>query len=129
MTFGPFDIQEYHDNVRGRIEAGEPGYAQSFIGNVLVSYEAASYRGPVFAHGSLPLLTRFHTAHLIEELIVDVARQEGIASPRAFRRARIEGMLEERRGSLSEHPKMRRQSEYLFGFYLAPDAAGASLLF
>ena len=50
MSFDPFAIHDYHDKVRAKIEVGEPGYAQSVVDEVLVSYESASFRGPVYSY-------------------------------------------------------------------------------
>jgi hypothetical protein len=53
VWFDPFAIHDHHDKVRVKIEAGEPGYAQSVVNEVLVSYESASFRGPVYAYDAV----------------------------------------------------------------------------
>ena len=127
--FDPFGIQDYHDQIRMRIDAGEPGFAQSFVGEVMVSYEAASFRGPIFAYNPLGFSLPLHSSAILEELILDVARGEGIASPTTFRRMRVERMIEDRQAFPSAYPKMRRQAELLHEFYLKPGAEAANLLF
>ena len=129
MPFDPFGIQEYHDEIRSRIEAGEPGYAQTYVGDIMVSFEAASFRGPVFAFNPLGFSLYPNNHSLLEELIVDVARQEGMASPRTFRRVRIERMIEDRQAYPAAYPKMRRQAELLQNFYIDGGAEGEKYLF
>ena len=129
MAFDPFGIQDYHDEIRVRIEADEPGYAQSLIGDVFVSYEAASFRGPVFFSSHLPLFLPIHSSALIDELIVDVARQEGLASRRTFRRTRVERMVEDRAAYPPTFTKMQQQAALLRDFYLRSGAKGAGILF
>ncbi len=129
MVFDPFGIQGYHDQIRDRIDAGEPGFAQSILGEIMVSYEAASYLGPVFAYSPLGSGLPLHSSAILEEIILDVARGEGIASPTTFRRMRIERMIEDRQAYPPTFPKMRRQAEMLGAFYLEPDGEGAGLLF
>ena len=50
MSFDPLAIHDYHDKIRFRIDAGDPGFAQSVVNEVLVSYESASFRGPVYGY-------------------------------------------------------------------------------
>ncbi len=129
MNFDPFGIEEYHEDIRARIGAGEPGFAQTILGEVMVSFEAASFRGPVFAHFPISLAMLMSSSDVLEEMILDVARKEGIASPTTFRRRRVERMVEDRRAYPAAYPKMRRQAELLHDFYLKPGAEAANLLF
>ena len=129
MVFDPFGIQGYHDQIRARIDAGEPGFAQSMLGEVMVSYEAASFQGPVFAYHPLGFRPPLQSSAILEEIILDVARGEGIASPTTFRRTRIKRMIEDRRAYPAAYPKMRPQAELLSAFYLGPNGAGAGMLY
>ncbi len=129
MPFDPFGIQEFHDEIRSRIEAGEPGYAQSYIGDVMVSFETASFRGPVFSYDPVGFSLLPNTNSLLEELIMDIAHQEGIASPKTFRRGRVERMVEDRQAYPAAYPKMQRQAVLLEDYFLKPEAEGEKYLF
>jgi hypothetical protein len=127
MSFDPFAIHDYHDKVRAKIETGEPGYAQSVINEVLVSYETASFRGPVYAYDVVALGTTVRVSALLEEMIIDVARGEGIASPRTFSRARVERLVADFLSFPATYLKPRRRAE-LLQFYLDNGAPGGELL-
>jgi hypothetical protein len=128
MSFDPFAIHDYHDKVRAKIEAGEPGYAQSVINEVLVSYETASFRGPVYAYDVVALGITVRVSALLEEMIIDVARGEGIASPRTFTRARVERLVADFLSFPVMYLKPRRHAELLQQFYLDDGAPGGELL-
>ena len=129
MSFDPFAIHEYHDKVRAKIEAGEPGYAQSVINEVLVSYESASFRGPIWGYDPVAFGTTLRASAILEQMIIDVARGEGIASPRTFSRARVERLVADLQSFPATYLKPRRRAELLHAFYLAEDAPGSALLF
>jgi hypothetical protein len=128
MSFDPFAIHDYHDKVRAKIEAGEPGYAQSVINEVLVSYESASFRGPVYAYDVVAFGTTARVSVLLDEMIIDVARSEGIASPRTFTRARVERLVADFSSFPITYLKPRRRAELLQRFYLDHGAPGDELL-
>jgi hypothetical protein len=128
MLFDPFAIHDYHDKVRAKIEAGEPGYAQSVVNEVLVSYESASFRGPVYAYDIAAFGTTARVSAILDEMIIDVARSEGIASPRTFSRARVERLVADLLSFPVTYLKPRRRAELLQRFYLDNGAAGAELL-
>jgi hypothetical protein len=128
MSFDPFAIHDYHDKVRAKIEAGEPGYAQSVINEVLVSYESASFRGPVYAYDVVAFGTTARVSVLLDEMIIDVARNEGIASPRTFTRARVERLVADFSSFPTTYLKPRRRAELLQRFYLDNGAPGGELL-
>jgi hypothetical protein len=129
VSFDPFAIHDYHDKVRTKIEAGEPGFAQSVIDEVMVSYESASFRGPVYSYDTVAFGTTLRVSAILDQIIIDVARSEGIASPSTFSRARIERLV----ADLSSFPVMylkpRRRAELLQRFYLDNGAPGGKLLF
>jgi hypothetical protein len=129
VSFDPAAIYEYHDKVREKIEAGEVGFAQSVVDDVMVSYEAASFRGPVWAYDPVALGTPPRLSAILEQMIVDVARREAIASPRTFSRARVERMVADLHSFPATWLKPRRRAELLHSFYLAEEAPGGGLLF
>ena len=129
MSFDPSAIHEYHDNVRAKIEAAEFGYAQSVVDDVMVSYESASFRGPIWGYDPLAFGTPPRVSAVLEQMIIDVARGEGIASPRTFSRARVERLVADLRSVPATYLKPRRRAELLHSFYLAEDAPGSALLF
>ena len=129
MPFDPFGIHEYHDKVREKIKAGEPGYAQSVVNDVMVSYEAASFRGPIFAYDPIGLGTPPHINAILEEMILDVARAEGIASPKTFSRVRVQRLVDDLQSYPVDYVKPRRRAELLRRFYLEPGGKGTGLLF
>ncbi|MGE4047188.1 MAG: hypothetical protein AB7F35_20155 [Acetobacteraceae bacterium] len=128
MTFDPFAIHDHHDKIRAKIEAGEPGYAQSVINEVLVSYESASFRGPVYAYDVVALGVMARVSAILDEIIVDVARGEGIASPRTFSHARVERLVADFLSFPVTYLKPHRRAELLERFYLSSDAPGRGLL-
>ena len=129
MSFDPFAIHDHHEKVRAKIEAGEPGYAQSVVNEVLVSYESASFRGPVYAYDAVAFGTTPRLSAILEEIIIDVARGEGVASPRTFSRARIERLVADMQSFPAIYLKPHRHAELLATFYLVDGAPGSSLLF
>ena len=128
MSFDPFAIHDYHDKIRRKIEAREPGYAQSVINEVLVSYESASFRGPVYAFDVVAFGTTARLSVILDEMIIDVARGEGIASPRTFTRARVERLVADFLSFPATYLKPRRRAELLQQFYLDNGAPGRALL-
>lgn len=129
MASDPFRIHDYHDKVRARIAAREPGFAQSVIDDVMVSYEAASFRGPVYAYDPMAPGMTPRVSALLEQMIIDVAHGEAIASPSTFSRARIERLVSDLRSFPETYLKPRRRAELLHDFYLADSAPGAGLTF
>jgi hypothetical protein len=128
MSFDPFAIHDYHDKVRAKIEAGEPGYAQSVVNEVMVSYESASFRGPIYAYDVVAFGTTARVSAILEEMIIDVARGEGIASPRTFSRARVERLVADLLSFPVAYLKPRRRAVLLQQFYLENGAPGGELL-
>jgi hypothetical protein len=128
MAFDPFAIYDHHDKIRAKIEAGEPGYAQSVVNEVLVSYETASFRGPVYAYDVVALGMTARVSAILDEMIVDVARGEGIASPRTFSRARVERLVADFLSFPVTYVKPHRRAELLERFYLESGSPGRELL-
>jgi len=128
-VFDPREIHEYHDKVRAKIEAGEPGFAQSVVDDLMVSYESASFGGPVHGYDPLVVGTTRRASAILEQMILDVARGEGIASPRTFSRARVERLVADLQSFPSTFLKPHRCAALLQSFYLADGSAGSELLF
>jgi len=129
VSFDPFAIHDYHDKVREKIEAGECGFAQSVVHEVMVSYESASFRGPVYGYDPVAFGTTPRLSAILDQIIVDVARGEGIASERTFSRARVERLVTDLLSFPVTYLKQRRRAELLRRFYLDDGAPGGKLLF
>jgi len=129
VPFDPLAIYDYHDKVREKIQAGEVGFAQGVVNDVMVSYESASFRGPVYGYDPVAFGTPPRVSAMLEQLIVDVARDEAIASPGTFSRARVERLVADLLSFPATYLKPIRQAELLQRFYLAEGAPGAALLF
>jgi hypothetical protein len=129
VSFDPLAIHEYHDRVRAKIGAGELGFAQSVVKEVMVSYESASFRGPIYGYDPVAFGTTPRASAILEQMIIDVARGEGIASPRTFSRARVERLITDLQSFPATYLKPRRRAELLHAFYLAEGAPGSALLF
>lgn len=110
MPFDPFGVDQHHEMVRDRIHRGEPGLAQSVVGDVLVSYEV----GGSITHG--PVLDR-SLQSILDEMIVDVAHGEGIAGPRTFARGRVRFAIDDRREYPSHWIKKHAEADMLEHFY------------
>jgi hypothetical protein len=129
VSFDPFSIHQYHDQVRAKIALGEPGFAQDVVNDVLVSYEAASFRGPIYAYDPVAFGVPPRLSVILDEIILDVARAEGIASPRTFSRARVERLVEDLRSFPATYIKPHRRADLLRNFYLTETGDGARLVF
>ena len=105
--FDPFGVLKHHEGVRKRIADGEPGYAQSDVGGQIVSYDGSQYPGVITHASPLPM----SISEVIEEMILDVARDEGIASPKTFPRSRAEWMIKDRRAHPSHWKKKHKEAD------------------
>jgi hypothetical protein len=95
----------------------------------MVSYESASFRGPVYGYDPVAFGTTPRVSAILERMIIDVARGEGIASPRTFSRARVERLAADLQSFPATYLKPRRRAELLHTFYLAEGAPEDTLLF
>ncbi len=111
MNFDPFGVDRHHEEVRRRIADGQHGLAQSVVGDVLVSYEV----GKSITHG--PVLDR-SIQSILDEMILDVARGEGIAGPETFARSRVQFAIEDRREYPKHWAKKHAEADLLQKFYL-----------
>ena len=103
MAFDPFGVLAYHQTVRERIARDDPGLAQSFVGSELVSYE-------VNENGWGQLTGNVHASvDAVDEIILDVARAEGIASSRVFAMARVNWMIADRKAYPPQFPKKQAE--------------------
>lgn len=87
-------IEERHAAVRRAIHDGKPGYAQSDVSGTMVSLHLEGGFNTELTH--LPL-NGMKPHEIIQEMIVDVASSEGIASRHTFRRTLVHFMIDERR--------------------------------
>lgn len=118
MPLDLYGIEEYHEDIRRRIGENEPGLVQSVVGDVLVSWDRNSFwKGPTYSRDPYG---RPDPAAILDEMIVDVARGEGIASDRTFNRSRIVWMVEDREAYPDEPrwAKKRNEALLLRAFYL-----------
>lgn len=113
MTFDPFGIEAYHEDVRQRIARGEEGLAQSDVSGATVSFDADGHPGSI-TYG--PYLSLSAT-EILDEMIVDVARGEGVASNRTFDRDRVRWMIADRRKYPARWTKKHKQADDLEAYY------------
>lgn len=125
MPFDPFGIEAYHESVRQKIAADEPGYAQSEIHDgskdVTVSFEkgALTYSG---------LYDENNTNKIIDEIIINVARDEGLASKQTFREFRIHFMIKDRRAYPPHWKRKHKEADLLRVYYLESDEGRRKLI-
>ena len=113
LATGPFGVEGYHALVRQKIDDGVEGYAQSDVRGVLVSYDAGTGFPGGITHGGFLDPRSVSIKDIIDEMVLDVARGEGIASDRTFTRAWIERMLEDRRGYPDNRAAPHREAALL----------------
>ncbi len=128
MIADPIKLMDHHERIRVKIDAREPGYAQGVVDEMLVSYDANAFHGPLYFLDPTGSRSPARISWLLEELIVDVARLEAIASPASFRRSRVERMIDDRLSFSTLYIKMQRQAELLTEFYMSKRASGSELL-
>ena len=117
-------IQDVHADVFKRITEKKPGYAQSSIGDIRVSFIRSKDLIGTFTHGH-HIEKSFRD--VIEEMILDVARGEGLASPRTFTKFRVQYMINDRREYPSYWTKKHKEAEILENFYI--EGEGREILF
>ena len=87
-------IDEKHDEIRKAIKDGKEGYAQSDVGGTMVSLHLKNGWNTNLYHAPLHGMK----AHdIMQEIVVDVASDEGLASPKTFRRSFVNWMIDDRR--------------------------------
>ena len=84
LATGPFGVEGYHALVRRKIDAGVEGYAQSDVRGVLVSYDAGTGLPGGITHGGFLDPRSVGIKDIIDEMVLDVARGEGVASDRTL---------------------------------------------
>jgi hypothetical protein len=99
MGWDPFGIEKEHARVRKAIAAGDEGYAQSDVSGTMVSIHVDGDGPPDIIRAPLDGM-KYHD--MLQEMIVDVASGEGIASPRVFRRSFVNWMIDDRRAYSKE---------------------------
>ena len=121
-VFDPFETERYHDTVRRRIQNGEPGLAQSEVDNVLVSYDREGSPGSMTYSGFLEMSVR----EILDEIILNIARGEGIASESTFDRGRVEWMIDDRRQRPESFDELHAEADLLESHYI--NGEGTNLL-
>lgn len=117
-------VNKFHKSVRKKIKKGEPGWAQSDIQGTIASYNRKiGWTGTGLALS--PTNPFLHDQ--MEEMLVDVARDEGIASPETFNRDFVVRLIEGLRLYPRWNRKPHKKAELLENFYLKGD--GAELLY
>ena len=107
--FDPFGLEEIHQDVWEKIKSKRPGCAQSDVGVRLVSFIAHGFPGSIFhAH----YLDKGIGA-IIEEIILDAARDEDIVSDRTFSEDRVDFMIKDRDAYPNHWVKKHRESDLL----------------
>lgn len=119
MPFDPFGIDAYHAKVRENIAGGLEGFAQSEVDDILVSYEV----GHSITHG--PVLSK-PIAKILDEMILDVARGEGVAGPKTFLTSRVRFAVDDRREFPEHRLKKHKEADDIEAFYFG--GAGSALL-
>ena len=90
----PYGIDKIHQEVRQAIKQGVEGYAQSDVSGTMVSMHLeGGWHTKLYHIG----LDGMRTHDIMQEVLVDVARDDGSASPRTFRRSFAQWMIEDRR--------------------------------
>ena len=107
MTWDPFGVQQYHDEVSRRIGMKEPGLAQSVIGRDLASYEVREVDGKL--RGQMTTAGPSHGREAMEELIIDVAKGDGEATASVFSRDRVDFMIKDRKAFGSNWTKKKNE--------------------
>ncbi|MEM7685032.1 MAG: hypothetical protein ACFB03_20280 [Paracoccaceae bacterium] len=105
-------IDHHHRAVRRRIIGDVPGWAQTEIAGILVSYNRTEGITGAPAPGNA-----------LDVMLVDVARDEGIASPGTFSRSFVERRIDDLRGRPVWALKAHRQAHLLEAFYLNGDGS------
>ncbi|MEL7470116.1 MAG: hypothetical protein AAFN27_16810 [Pseudomonadota bacterium] len=104
------NIDHHHRAVRRRIIGDVPGWAQTEIAGNLVSYSRTEGITGAPAPGNA-----------LAEMLVDVARDEGIASPGTFSRSFVAQRIDDLRRRPAWALKAHRQAHLLEAFYLNGD--------
>lgn len=92
---------------------GKEGYAQSEVDDVLVSYDANGGLPSGIKHGGFLDPGKRKIRDIIEEMILGVAKDEGIASDRTFMKSRVKLMIEDRLEYPANRTKKRKEAAVL----------------
>ena len=110
MPFDPFRLDETHEKVREAIQARKIGFAQSDVGGVLVSYVRHEFPGGLY---HAPMVPQKRANEILEDMMIDVARGEGIASDRTFDLAQLEWAIKDRKKYPTHWVKKHKEAELL----------------
>ena len=117
-------IDTFHAAVRQKIADGEAGWAQSDIGGNIASYSRSTgwYGTGLNTGPDNPFLLK-----QFDELLLDVARGEGIASAEVFSRNYVTRKIADLRLFPDWNPKPHAQAKALEDFYI--NGAGQQYLY
>lgn len=107
----PFGIEELHERVRGEIRDKVEGRAQSDISGTMVSLIIDADGQEKFFHIGTDGMRH---KDIMQEMVVDIASDEGMASPRTFRKSFVDWMIDYRQAfSKSAWPKKHAEADRL----------------
>jgi hypothetical protein len=116
-VWDPFGIIAKHQEIKQRIEADEPGYAQTDIARQIVSYVNQEHPG-YFIYGFRPQTAAgvaYSHFDLFEEFLLDLADGAvgAIASPKTFSRARVKFIIKDKRAYPKSWVKVHAEADEL----------------
>lgn len=107
---------ERHVEIRAKIDAGEPGYAQATVAGQLVSYHRHSLNGFVYDH---PMAAGMHHSEIMEMLILEVAKGQGRATAQTFANSFPRMMIATRRAFNASFGAMHAEADAIAALYRA----------
>lgn len=110
MSFDFLKLEEKHKEVRKAVDDDEPGHAQSEVGDVLVSYIRHAFPGGFF---HAPMHPQKSANEIIDEMMVDVARGDGIASKATFDLSQVKWAIADRRKYPEHWVKKHKEANLL----------------
>ena len=113
---GPTTNHERHSEIRAKIDASEPGYAQATVAGQLVSYHRHSLNGFAFDH---PMPDGMHHSDIMEALILEVARGRGRATAQTFPNSFPRMMIASRRAFNASFESMHAEADTIETLYRA----------
>lgn len=110
-SWDPFGIEQLHAKLREEIGGKVEGRAKSDISGTMVSLIVKDDGQPKFYHIGVDGM-RHHD--VMQEMIVDVASGEGMATARTFRKSFVDWMIDDRRAyPKAAWPKKHAEAERL----------------
>ena len=113
---GPTTYHERHDEIRAKIDASEPGYAQATVAGQLVSYHRHSLNGFAFDR---PMPDDMHHSDIMEALILEVTTGRGRATAQTFPNSFARMMIATRRAYNASFQAMHAEADAIAALYRA----------